>query len=47
MQALAAATGSSLYGFENAKPGFGHWNDLGHRTAASIIAQQLCAQLGQ
>ena len=44
MQALAAATGSYLYGFDNAKPGFGHWNELGHRAAAAIIAQQLCAQ---
>lgn len=47
MQAIAAATRSSLYGFENAKPGFGHWNELGHRAAAAVIAQQLCAQLGQ
>jgi len=44
MQALAAATGSYLYGFGNAKLGFGHWNELGHRAAAVIIAQQLCAQ---
>jgi hypothetical protein len=44
MQAIAAAARSSLYGFENAKPGFGHWNELGHRAAAAIIAQQLCAR---
>lgn len=44
MQAIAAAARSSLYGFENAKPGFGHWNQLGHRAAAELIARQLCAQ---
>jgi len=38
MQALAAATGSHLYGL-NA----GHWNELGHRAAAEIIARSLCA----
>jgi len=38
MQALAAATGSYLYGL-NA----GHWNELGHRAAAEIIARELCA----
>jgi hypothetical protein len=43
MQALAAASGSPLYGFDNDKPGFGHWNRPGHRAAADIIAQALCA----
>jgi hypothetical protein len=43
MQALAVATGSYLYGFENSVLGFGHWNQLGHRTAAEIIARRLCA----
>lgn len=42
MQALAMAGGAALYGFDNAKPGLGHWNDLGHQAAADIIAQQLC-----
>jgi hypothetical protein len=43
MQALAAATGAYLYGFENAKLGFGHWNERGHRAAAELIARRLCA----
>jgi hypothetical protein len=43
MQALAVASGSPFYGFENYKPGLGHWNQLGHRAAAEIIARQLCA----
>jgi hypothetical protein len=43
MQALAAATRSYLYGYENRQLGFGHWNELGHRAAADIIARSLCA----
>lgn len=43
MQALAEATGVALHGFENAQPGFGHWNERGHRVAAELIAQRLCA----
>ena len=43
MQALALESGSALYGFENLRPGFGHWNALGHRVAADIIARSLCA----
>jgi hypothetical protein len=43
MQARAAATGSHLYGYENAQIGIGHWNELGHRAAADIIARSLCA----
>ena len=43
MQALAASSGSYLYGFKNGKLGFGHWNELGHRAAADLIAARLCA----
>jgi hypothetical protein len=43
MQARATATGSYLHGFENTRLGIGHWNERGHRTAAEIIARQLCA----
>jgi hypothetical protein len=43
MQAVAAATRSHLYGYENQRLGWGHWNELGHRTAADIIAEALCA----
>jgi hypothetical protein len=43
MKALAAATGAHLYGYENRILGLGHWNELGHRVAADIIARSLCA----
>ena len=43
MQALAVSSGAYLYGFENTELGFGHWNELGHRAAADIIAPRLCA----
>ena len=43
MQARAAASGSYLYGAENAKIGFFHWNELGHDAAADIIGRRLCA----
>jgi hypothetical protein len=42
MKALADATGSHLYGHENLQLGFYHWNKLGHRVAADIIARSLC-----
>jgi hypothetical protein len=44
MKALSAATGTYLYGFENRRLGFGHWNELGHRVAADIIASSLCSE---
>ena len=44
MQALAHATGKHLYGAEDRNPGFDHWNALGHRAAAEIIAKRLCAE---
>jgi hypothetical protein len=31
-----------LHGFPNAIPGFGHWNEEGHRKAGEIIASRLC-----
>ncbi len=31
-----------LHGFENTKPGQGHWNETGHRVAGEIIAAELC-----
>ena len=33
-----------LHGFENMQPGFGHWNELGHRAAAERIADHLHQQ---
>ena len=43
LQPLAAANGKPYYGAENDKPGFGHWNERGHRAVAEIVARQLCA----
>ncbi|MGQ0544162.1 MAG: SGNH/GDSL hydrolase family protein [Betaproteobacteria bacterium] len=42
MLKLAEARRVALHGFENAQPGFGHWNEHGHRVAAELIAQKLC-----
>lgn len=45
MLELAEAKGVALHGFANAQPGFGHWNELGHAAAASLIARKLCSGL--
>ena len=44
MKAAAAATGAHLYGYENRMLGLGHWNALGHRVVAEIVARSLCTQ---
>lgn len=31
-----------LHGFENAMPGFGHWNQAGHRLAGETLAAYVC-----
>ena len=43
MKAVAAATGAHLYGYENRILGLGHWNELGHRVVADIVARALCS----
>ena len=43
MQKLAESRGEALHGFANAQPGFGHWNELGHRAAADLVAMKLCS----
>lgn len=45
MQQYADRTHTFLHGFSNTKMGFGHWNEAGHRLAAELIAQRLCAIL--
>lgn len=42
MQKRADAYRVYFHGFPNTKPGFGHWNEAGHTTAAELIAERLC-----
>jgi hypothetical protein len=42
MQRWAERSGANLYGFANNRLGFGHWNEMGHRVAAQLIAARLC-----
>ena len=45
LQRRAEAGQLYFHGFENYHMGWGHWNELGHRTAAEIMAARLCTQL--
>jgi lysophospholipase L1-like esterase len=47
MQHLADETGVFFHGFPASGMGQGHWNELGHRVAAQLIAQRLCAGEGE
>jgi hypothetical protein len=31
-----------LHGLPGGRPGFGHWNRLGHETAAAAVADRIC-----
>jgi hypothetical protein len=31
-----------VHGFENTRMGIGHWNDMGHRLAGQLIAEEIC-----
>jgi hypothetical protein len=33
-----------LHGFQE-RPGYGHWNESGHRVAGNLIASRLCREL--
>jgi len=44
MQRLAEERGAFFHGFENVGIGRGHWNAEGHRVAAELIAQHVCAE---
>jgi len=33
-----------LHGFQE-RPGYGHWNESGHRVAGKLIASRLCREL--
>lgn len=36
-----------LHGFDNTVLGLGHWNAQGHAAAGALIAEELCASLGE
>jgi len=36
-----------LHGFANTRPGYGHWNGLGHRLAGACLAEALADRFGQ
>ena len=37
-----SSRGAAFYGFANSRPGFGHWNQLGHQAVAEYLAAELC-----
>ncbi|MCF7992816.1 MAG: SGNH/GDSL hydrolase family protein [Thiohalocapsa sp.] len=45
MATEAERTRTLLHGFDNAMPGFGHWNTAGHRVAGYAAAAALCARV--
>jgi hypothetical protein len=45
MAAYAQTHHVFLHGFANTTPGWGHWNELGHRIAGELIAQRICAEV--
>ena len=42
MQLASSFYGLWLHGFNNSRPGIGHWNEAGHAMAADQIADTLC-----
>jgi hypothetical protein len=42
LQAWAQEHGECVHGFENTELCTGHWNELGHRMAGTVIAQHIC-----
>jgi hypothetical protein len=42
MQLAATFYGLWLHGFDNTRPGIGHWNETGHAMAGEQIADRLC-----
>ena len=47
MLAFAEPRHGWLHGFANTRPGYGHWNGLGHRLAGDFLAEALAARFGQ
>ena len=42
MSAYTKENQTLVHGFENTRLGIGHWNDMGHRLAGQIIAEEIC-----
>ncbi|MDZ4803741.1 MAG: SGNH/GDSL hydrolase family protein [Candidatus Eisenbacteria bacterium] len=47
MLAFAESRHAWLHGFANTRPGYGHWNGLGHRLAGACLAEALAAGFGR
>ena len=45
LRAWAEANGKCLHGFSNTMPCSGHWNELGHRLGAELMAARICSDL--
>lgn len=45
LQQYAAEHDAFLHGFDNTRPGYGHWNAAGHRLAGERIAEAICTKL--
>jgi hypothetical protein len=46
MTAFATARHAWLHGFPNTRPGYGHWNALGHALAGQLIAEAVAERFG-
>jgi hypothetical protein len=44
LQQRADRDGLTLHGFSGQQPGYGHWNQVGHRLAAEALARRLCGK---
>ncbi len=47
LQQYAETYQKPLHGFENARMGFGHWNEHGHRAAGEYMARYFCTHPSQ
>jgi len=45
MQRIATEEGIYFHGFENSVMGEGHWNEAGHRAAAQVLVEGICAKI--
>jgi len=45
LQRIATEEGIYLHGFRNSVMGDGHWNEAGHRAAARVLVEGICAKI--